>query len=504
MGRERIMNEKRDKLLDEITIESVLKAIKKVIEEEEEEEEVLHQSSQSKISAKREHSGSARTGLPYTKKQKLNLLRETASAITEEERDVSEFRKLPAEIWVKIFVKIDTLYNLTKFIENSLSDYLKAIFEVNFWTIFKRRMEWKDTKKSMYLLLMRRAARYGYNIIIKILLKKDFWEVDELILNSYLLTAIEYGHVEAVKLFLEDGHADPTAHYSTSVNIAMSYNKSGEIMGLLLKDGRVDVNNKRPPVIEWASIKGYPEITKLLLDYGSGDNRIDPTVNESSPLIIASADGYEEVVVLLLKDGRSDPRAKDSESIREASGAGFDKVVELLLKDGRADPNDWDNQSIRVASDKGHDKVVELLLKDGRANPRADFSSSIKRASRAGYSKVVKLLLDDGRANPAINANAAIRWASERGHEEVVKLLLADVRVDPAAQNNYAIRKAIENKHEGVVKLLKNSGSRSVKLYLEEEEMGTEFNPIIIEQRMIKVLNLESGKPENFHLIKKI
>ena len=63
-----------------------------------------------------------------------------------------------------------------------------------------------------------------------------------------------------------------------------------------------------------------------------------------------------------------DPSADDDYAIRMASANGHDEIVELLLKDNRTDPKAYDDYAIRMASFHGHDKIVELLLKDGRAD----------------------------------------------------------------------------------------------------------------------------------------
>ena len=63
-----------------------------------------------------------------------------------------------------------------------------------------------------------------------------------------------------------------------------------------------------------------------------------------------------------------------------------------MLADSRVDPSAENNYAIRMATSNGHNKVVELLLAHPRVDPSADNNYVIQRASRKGHDKVVKLL----------------------------------------------------------------------------------------------------------------
>jgi hypothetical protein len=154
---------------------------------------------------------------------------------------------------------------------------------------------------------------------------------------------------------------------------------------------------------------------------------IDPSADYNWAICTASANGFVDVVALLLADERVDPSAKDNYAVRMASAKGHTAVVKLLLE--RVDPSARNNYAVRVASAKGHTEVVKLLLADARVDPSTWNNSAIQFASANGQTAVVKLLLADERVDPSADGNYAVRLASENGQTEVVELLLADRRV---------------------------------------------------------------------------
>ena len=314
------------------------------------------------------------------------------------------------------------------------------------------------------------ASRYGHLEVVKLFLEDQRFDPSEhdnnpFILHSprcyvvwYLIPspiswACANGHLEVVKLLLEDKRVDLIVDHDNVAIIIASFNGHLKVVKLLLKDERVDECHGKGNALRCASGQGHLEVVKLLLE----DEEIDPGNYNNDAIGFASANGHSEVVKLLLKDERVDPSDRNY-IIIDASEYGHTEVIKLLLEDGRADPSYRANMAIRLASENGHLQVVKLLLEDGRADPSADNNYAIRWASTNGHLEVVKLLLEDGRADPSADNNYAIRWASTNGHLEVVKLLLEDGRADPSADNNYAIRWASTNGHLEVVKLLLEDG----------------------------------------------
>ena len=163
-----------------------------------------------------------------------------------------------------------------------------------------------------------------------------------------------------------------------------------------------------------------------------GVYEMDPSVNDNRAIQLASQNGHDKVVALLLADPRVDPGADDNEAIYMASLNGYHKVVALLLADSRVDPTVKYNRAIHIACCNGHYEVVVLLLSDPRVDPSDCDNDTICAAAGNGDAKVVVLLLADPRVDPSAQDNWAITMASDNGDDEVVALLLADPRVDPS------------------------------------------------------------------------
>ena len=170
----------------------------------------------------------------------------------------------------------------------------------------------------------------------------------------------KYGLVDEVKKLIENG-IDPSDNNNYAIKWA-SKNGHLEIVKLLLQDKRVDPSANNNYAIKWASKNGHTEVVKLLLE----DPRVDPSDYYNYAIRYASDNDHVEVVKLLLQDKRVDPSDMDNNAIRLASENGHTEVVKLLLQDKRVDPSDDDNYAIRYSSANGHVEVVKLLLEDPR------------------------------------------------------------------------------------------------------------------------------------------
>lgn len=178
----------------------------------------------------------------------------------------------------------------------------------------------------------------------------------------------------------------------------------------------------------WAVEKGYTEIVRLVLP------NINPSVEcaktsryYSYPIVVASTNGYAEIVELLLADPRVDPAVKDNFAFIQACKQGHVEVAKLLLQDPRVDPTDNYNRALQMSVAYNHLDVVELLLNDPRIDPNANGSHAILYSSKFGYLEMVKLLLKHPNLDPTVDNNDALKRA--RKHPKILKLLLADPRV---------------------------------------------------------------------------
>lgn len=116
------------------------------------------------------------------------------------------------------------------------------------------------------------------------------------------------------------------------------------------------------------------------------------TDKNQSALVDASRMGELAMVDELINLGFN-PAACDNEAIIVASGNGYVEVVNRLMQDPRVNPADQDNKAIYLASQNGHLQVIEILLQEPRVNPADQDNRSIKKASETKELDVIQRLL---------------------------------------------------------------------------------------------------------------
>ena len=268
------------------------------------------------------------------------------------------------------------------------------------------------------------------------------------ILESAFLQAVELGNVIAVDLLLM-----VSTHPSEVANMAKR-------------------NGGTPLMI--ASAQGQNKVVELLLKAKAdanacSNNETTAINNQVTPLMLASQEGYNEVVELLLKaKGNPNVGLKDgTTAIYIASQNGHSVVVSILLTSG-ADPNMTDSNGwnpLTVSSQQGHNEVVELLLK-AKVDPNAcnnNRATAIYIASQNGHSVVVSTLLISGGDPNMTDSNGwtPLMISSYNGHNEVVELLLK-AKVNPNAclmDGATAIYIASQSGHSAVASTLIKSGA---------------------------------------------
>lgn len=144
-----------------------------------------------------------------------------------------------------------------------------------------------------------------------------------------------------------------------------------------------------------------------------------------------------------LHSGYSQDFPKPTSGFHLAAYFGIESIVRYFLgRNSDVDITDgWDQTPLWLATANGHEAVVKLLLAAPRINVNAidRFGQTpLGRAAENGHEAVVRLLL----AAPRIDVNATDRWdptplgrAAANGHEGVVKLLLTAPDIDVNGRN---------------------------------------------------------------------
>ena len=138
-----------------------------------------------------------------------------------------------------------------------------------------------------------------------------------------------------------------------------------------------DLNSKLFKAIK----EGNKTTVKLLLDSGAvcacgcGADPNDADGDDRTPLMIAAAEGHEQIVKLLLDSGADINKVDEygETPLFTAAAEGHEQIVKLLLDSG-ADinkTNEYGETPLYIAAVYGYDQIVKLLL-DATYNDIAD------------------------------------------------------------------------------------------------------------------------------------
>ncbi|CAH0020242.1 unnamed protein product [Clonostachys rhizophaga] len=215
-----------------------------------------------------------------------------------------------------------------------------------------------------------------------------------------------------------------------------------------------------------ACAKGFNDLVALLLSEGAD---FCTAYKKQTPLFAASSNGHTRVVELLLNAGADETIGDENgrTPLYIASCNGYIGVVELFLhREGDLTTQDNDGWTLLlVASDNGHAEVVKMLLEKG-----ADFTTQnnhgwtpLNAASNNGHAEVVKMLLETGADFTTQNNHGwtPLNTASDSGHVQIVKMLL-EKGADLTTQNNHGwtpLNAASDSGHAEVVKMLLEKGA---------------------------------------------
>ena len=255
-----------------------------------------------------------------------------------------------------------------------------------------------------------------------------------------MFEAIDQNHEEIVDHLLTVKELDINAVQSTHSNrsalmLAADLEHFG-IVTSLLDHPEINVNQEDSfgrTALFYATVKGsYITVKQLLQHPGIDVNRVDNLAGRS-PLIIAAARNYCELVELLLESG-ANPMLRDRQSggtaMYRAIDNGCTSVIRTMLR--------YDNVNLRCLDDDGHSLLhaasasgqIEIvrLLKEKNLDPNAldkQGQTTLHGASRHGKFEAVKVLLELG-ANPAIKDNfgrtpSTVAW--QYGHTQIMDIL---------------------------------------------------------------------------------
>ena len=133
--------------------------------------------------------------------------------------------------------------------------------------------------------------------------------------------------------------------------------------------------------VTMACLYGQLEVVRYLSEHYN--------VNNNNSVVIASSNGYIEIVKYLVENG-ADIHIFNNFALIQSSRYGYIEIVKYLVENG-ADIYAANNFALRLASKEGHIEVVKYLVENG-ANIYAENQGALRWAQNQGHTEIVNYL----------------------------------------------------------------------------------------------------------------
>ncbi|PRP77640.1 ankyrin repeat domain-containing protein 44 [Planoprotostelium fungivorum] len=358
---------------------------------------------------------------------------------------------LPNDIWWEVFRQLLRLVDEKD--EEMLDETVEKMEEESvYWCVLRSVCkEWRDMADQLFdyetAKVMVVSASSNKIESLKLCLAHRHTPIT---IQSALELATTNGHADAVNVIIQHG-ADPSADDNFCIKYAAAYGHI-DVVRILLEDPRVDPSAENGLPLERAMVSQDTRLVMLFLKY------IQPDWSEQQANRImwcAAASGHTDMIRYLLDNTKVNPAASDNQALKFCVANGHVEATKLLLSDPRVDPSDGNFVPKYVAS-SGSPELLELIIRDERVDPTQDESAVLTVAIVKEQTENVRVLLKDGRVDPSFHQNWAIRavCSSVTAPLELVDLLLKDPRVDPSAVGNEALLQASLAGNESIVNRL--------------------------------------------------
>ncbi|XP_071136254.1 putative ankyrin repeat protein RF_0381 [Mytilus edulis] len=224
-------------------------------------------------------------------------------------------------------------------------------------------------------------------------------------------------------------------------------------------------NTDKVSPLYMASAYGYTEVVQMLINNQADINKC--TAIGSSPLYTACEGGHTEIVQMLINNKADINKCRDTgeSPVYTACYKGHTEVVKMLINN-KADINkcrDTGESPVYTACYEGHTEVVKMVI-----NNKADINkcrdtgeSPLYIACQNGHTEVVKMLINNkADINKCRDAGEPPLYiACQEGHTEVVQMLINNKADINKCRNTGAspLHIACEEGHTEVVKMLINN-----------------------------------------------
>lgn len=308
------------------------------------------------------------------------------------------------------------------------------------------------------------AARRGFEDLCKLFLLNgaDVNAIDRLDSATALFLAAQNGHAATCKLLLAHGaNVNAKNQFGHTPLIYTLIKECLEASKILIENGAdvdvFDTLDRSTPLIK-AAANGFLDMCALLIEKHADVNACNN--KQSTPLCLAALAGHLSVCVLLIDKGaKVNPEAYDSPLTCAAAG-GHSEICTLLIDKG-ANINatgilDW-------AAIRGHTDIFTLLVSKGaKMSPE-----NLILAAGHGRYEICEFLIKKGanvnEMDRGISRNSALHQAAAGGYTKVCKLLIDNgARVKEKSKlihSNTPLLEAAAGGHTEVCKLLIDNGA---------------------------------------------
>jgi ankyrin repeat protein len=288
---------------------------------------------------------------------------------------------------------------------------------------------------------------------------RDEWQ-DDLRHYSFAPKAAEKGHVDFLKMFIEEYGLEVDVSNNLLIRNAAAAGHAAAVKYLLSQGADYTVFNYGP--LEDAAKNGHVETVAALLDAGADINMGDGKI-----LIAAARKGQLEVVVLLLSRG-ADPALDDQEALWRAAENGHTEVVEILCRQPKIDVGMDENKALEEALSGKHFDCARVLIGHG-ADVNINQGAFLREAAEYNQKETAEFLLkNDADPNAAKDADTSLVLFARKGNVDAVEMMLdAGARAD--AYNNAALDAAKQAEKWDVVAFLNKYAARQIQLQQSEK-----------------------------------
>jgi ankyrin repeat protein len=275
-------------------------------------------------------------------------------------------------------------------------------------------------------------------------------------MTPFLLAAM-HGHCKTIKFLLEQG-ADRLARHKGRTALMLACERDRYDAVKLLLDARVEVDARGGifgSALSTAVYRGQTEIVKLLVKEGKADVNMKLQIEEyGSALETAILGIHTEIVKVLIQEGKANVNVPfNSETYGSALEAATDfqqtETVKFLVQRGKANVNipfksGNYGSALAAAAYRRETEIVKLLVQEGKADVnmqlrRGEYGSALAAAAAAAYIgeiEVVKFLVLEGKADVNMQLQSgkygsALTTAAVFGGEtDTVRFLVQEGRAD--------------------------------------------------------------------------